>query len=159
MQNQPPKAANPPPLTDTMKLRNSTFGSKYQRKAARVEILPLIDVMFLLVAFFMVISMSMIVQKGINVDLSPAETGESTTQDTESVVLSVNVAGEIFLNREPISKTDLNKALNRYATHDPARAVVLNADKGATHGNVISILDLVRKSGLHNVIFSVGPDE
>lgn len=128
-------------------------------RRARVEILPLIDVMFLLVAFFMVISISMVMQKGIFVDLSPAKTADSSMEDNDSLVVSVNPDGTFFLNKEEISQERLSTALKEIALANKERAIVINADRQARHENVIEALDIIRETGLHNVIFSVEPKE
>ena len=126
---------------------------------ARIEILPLIDVMFLLVAFFMVVSISMVMQKGIFVDLSPAETSDSSMQEQDTLVISVDADGSFFLNKEKILAELLADVLSKAAQDDKDIPVVINADKQARHESVIEALDLVRRSELHNVIFSVEPKE
>ena len=127
-------------------------------RRARVEIIPLIDVMFLLVAFFMVVSISMVAQKGIFVDLAPAITGDSSLEgDDEALVISVDAGGAFYLNKELIIEGELSSILSERAQKTPDIAVILNADKQAAHAKVIAALDLVRQSGLHNVIFAVEP--
>lgn len=128
-------------------------------RRARVEIVPLIDVMFLLVAFFMVVSISMVMQKGIFVDLSPAETTDASVEDDDTLVISVDPQGKFFLNKEEISPQSLTDTLARKAEIDRDTPIIINADKQARHEHVIEALDLVRKSELHNVIFSVKPKE
>ena len=128
-------------------------------RRARVEIIPLIDVMFLLVAFFMVVSISMVMQKGIFVDLSPAHTSDSSVEQEDSLVVSIDAVGRFFLNKTEISSDSLKDFLEETALNDRDTPVIINADKQARHENVIEALDLVRGSGLHNVIFSVEPKE
>jgi len=126
-------------------------------RRARVEIIPLIDVMFLLVAFFMVVSISMVAQKGIFVDLAPAITGDSSFEDSESLVLSIDGSGSLFLNKESLSEQALSLRLQERAQQAIKTSVIINADKQTPHEQVIAALDLVRQSGLHNVIFAVEP--
>ena len=115
--------------------------------------------MFLLVAFFMVVSISMVMQKGIFVDLSPAETADSSLEEPDTLVISVSADGDFYLDTERVSAAKLEEHLNNVAGRDEDLPVVINADKGARHEHVIQALDLVRKSELHNVIFSVEPKE
>ena len=124
---------------------------------ARLEIVPLIDIMFLLVAFFMIVSISMVVQKGIFVDLSPAETGEDSDQQ-DTLTVSVDSNGALYLNKDEIDRDALLTALNDAANEDRDRSVILNADEMARHRAVITALDTIRKSGLHNIVFSVEPE-
>lgn len=140
------------------KLKNGPSSVHLSRKA-RVEIIPLIDVMFLLVAFFMVVSMSMVMQKGIFVDLSPAETADSSMKEDNSLIVSVDEEGIFYLNKEVIELVSLKEFLMKKARFNKDTDVVINADKKARHEMVVQALDVVRKSGLHNVIFSVEPKE
>ena len=126
-------------------------------RRARVEIIPLVDVMFLLVAFFMVVSISMVAQKGIFVDLAPAITGDSSIESDEALVISVDADGSFYLNKEQIVEGELAAVLSKKAQDTPHIAVIINADKQAAHAGVIAALDLVRQSGLHNVVFAVEP--
>ncbi len=140
------------------KLQRGPQSSRFSRRA-RVELLPLIDVMFLLVAFFMAISISMVMQKGIFVDLSPAKTADSSLSEEYALVISLDAQGEFFLNKEKLSIAELEETLVHNGEKDKDRPVIINADKAVRHERVIQALDLVRNSGLHNVIFSVEPKE
>lgn len=140
------------------KMGRGGVGRRMARRA-RVEIVPLIDVMFLLVAFFMVVSISMVLQKGIVVDLAPAESADASLADDTLVVVSVDAAGGLFLNKDPIDAEALGMLLHEKAQENKETAVVLNADKNARHKDVVAALDIIRKSTLHNVTFSVEPTE
>ncbi|MCI5064127.1 biopolymer transporter ExbD [bacterium] len=137
--------------------RNLSRGRSVRR--ARVEIVPLIDVMFLLVAFFMVVSISMVHQRGIFVDLSPAETSDSSLEEPDAIVISVDKDGKLYLNKEEIEIAVLEEELQKAAAKNSETPVIMNADREARHGRVITALDLIRKSALHNVIFSIEPKE
>ncbi len=141
------------------KLQKGPNSSKRSFGRARVEIIPLIDVMFLLVAFFMVVSMSLVMQKGIFVDLAPAHTADSSMEDQDTLVISVDSAGAYFLNKDKISLEALSEFLLEKSAKAPETSVIINADKEARHKNVVKALDLVRKSNLHKVIFSVEPQQ
>lgn len=128
-----------------------------QRRRARVEIIPLIDVMFLLVAFFMVISISMVLQEGIAVNLSTADTGEAMAREESSLTITVAADGNLFLQKEAIGQSQLQRALVKEAAQRPETSVTINADQDALHGDVVAILDLVRRVGLTNVVIAVEP--
>jgi len=141
------------------KLQKGPNSSKRNFGRARVEIIPLIDVMFLLVAFFMVVSMSLVMQKGIFVDLAPAHTADSSMEEQDTLVISVDDTGEFFLNKDKITLKDLSVFLLKKAKIDPETSIVIKADRQARHEDVVKALDLVRKSKLHKVIFSVEPKQ
>ena len=127
------------------------------RKRARVDILPLIDVMFLLVAFFMILTVSMVVQRGIAVDLAGAQSGEQTTPKIEEIVVSVSAAGQFFFNKEEVTPEQLADMLVQEGKGENETVITLNADQESRHRSVIQALDIIRKSGHSNVVFAVEP--
>lgn len=124
-------------------------------KKSRVEMLPLIDVMFLLVAFFMVAIISMVEQQGINVDLAKSESSKELLSDSEDSVVTVTATGNYFLNKEEFTEQNLPDALAKLFSANPKRVIFLNADKNAIHQDVMTALDIVRKTGFINVTFTV----
>lgn len=126
-------------------------------KKAKVELLPLIDVMFLLVAFFMVTSISMVLQKGISVDMAISDSSSEVTNKEKDLVLSVKKDGSFYLNKSSFSKGLLLKELKKNYVRFPKRRIFINADKLTPHQNVIEALDLIRKSGFKNITFTTSP--
>ena len=121
-------------------------------KRPRVELLPLIDMFFILLAFFIFGVFSMTMRQGIHVDLPDAASG--VTSRDEAVTISLSAAGALFLNQEPVSLAALRQGLRTA----PADAhVVINADRAVAHGSVIGVLDAVRQAGLQRVSFQTDP--
>jgi biopolymer transport protein ExbD len=113
--------------------------------------------MFLLVAFFMVVSITMVLQEGIPVNLSQAEMGESAADSSESITLSVTADGTFYLQKEPLDIDSLLDSLSTLASTAPKTSVTINADRETSHGNVVLALDTVRRAGLSNVVIAVEP--
>ena len=84
----------------------------YQRKRARIEIIPLIDIMFFLLATFVVVSLSMIRNEGITVRLP---TAQSATQEerSASITVSISEAGEIYLDKDKVALSRTARAAAR----------------------------------------------
>lgn len=125
------------------------------KRRTRINIVPLIDVMFLLLCFFILVTMSMVVQHGMFVDLSTAESGESVKEIEDPAVISVEADGSVYYNKEKVTNEQLLKRLENLVKSREKPRVFLNADEEATHGSVVSTLDLVRKQGVSDVIFTV----
>ena len=122
----------------------------YVRRRARIEIIPLIDIIFFLLATFVMVSLSMVQNQGISVNLPVAAT--STDQDPKSVVtITVNEQGSIFLNKEPVAVEALSAQLRRMKEKDPAMKVLINGDDKANFGKAIAVLDEVRRLGITKV--------
>ena len=135
------------------------LGSKLpaEHAEARIEIVPLIDIMFFLLAAFMLVSLSMINPKSVRVNLPTATTA---TPDTprDFVSISVDRTGLVYLDRKPLGSHELVLALTSLQkTHSEPR-VFISGDRDARHGDVIRVLDLVRSTGIQKVAFEVRED-
>jgi len=117
---------------------------------------PLIDMFFLLLVFFMFGVFSMTMQQGIVVDLPSAQAVASQQEDT--VTISLTADGALFFNQAPVTTDALAVLLRDTHRAQPASLVVLQADRLAHHGRVMEVLDLVRQSGLQRVSFQASPE-
>ena len=118
---------------------------RYSGKA-RIEMIPLIDVIFLLLVAFIFMAMSMVVHRGIPVDLPKSST--SSVDKKEFISIGVRANGKVFLEKEEVT---LNRLLSRLTSHYrefPEVKVIIMGDKKASYEQIISIMDVVRKSGI-----------
>jgi biopolymer transport protein ExbD len=116
-------------------------------RKARIEIIPLIDIMFFLLATFMMVSLSMVKHHGIPVNLPSAATAAPQERD-DHVVLTITEGGELYYNKEAIALTDLRQRLQRLRADFPDPRVFINGDEKATWGVGIHVFDEVRKAGI-----------
>ena len=100
------------------------------RRKARIEIIPLIDVIFFLLATFMMISLSMIKNQGINVNLPAARTSASEDR-SKSVTITVTETSDVYLDKEKINLTMLSQELKSLRAQDPELKVFINGDAKA----------------------------
>ncbi len=126
------------------------------KHSARVEMVPLIDMFFLLLVFFIFSVFAMTVQEGIIVDLPTAATAGSLKPQSP-VILSLTKEGRLFLNQEPVTLEALTAGLRAQAVQSPQMRVTINADAQVSHGRVVSVLDAVRQAGLQRVSFQTLP--
>jgi biopolymer transport protein ExbD len=114
-------------------------------QAARIEIIPMIDVMMFLLVFFVLIMLEMIQGAGISLDLPQS----STAQQLETVKLTIGVTkeGAIFLDGQPIAEADLTAKLRELAGSKKVD-VVISGDKNGAYQNIIKVMDLVRAAGI-----------
>ena len=118
-------------------------------KRPRVEMVPLIDMFFLLLVFFIFGVFSMTLQQGILVDLPQAAT--ATSAQEEAVTVSLTAEGAVFLNQEPVALDALVAALQAVRLRQPDPLVIINADRLSPHGTVMAVLDAVRQAGLQRI--------
>lgn len=121
---------------------------------ARIEIIPLIDIMFFLLATFMLVSLSMVNMKSVKVNLPTATTA---TPDTKKDFLNISVdkAGLAFLDQKPVGNNELAQRLAAAQKTNATLRVFISGDQDARHGDVIRVLDLVRATGIEKVAFEI----
>ncbi|MBC7883083.1 MAG: biopolymer transporter ExbD [Anaerolineae bacterium] len=109
-----------------------------------INVVPLIDVLFAILTFFVLASIFLTRQQGLPLDLPKATTAESK-QMSQQVTLSVNKEGKYFLNKNYVELKDIGAAVKAQLDADPARLVVVAGDKKVEYRYVISLLDELRK--------------
>ena len=129
-------------------------------KKSRLEIIPLIDIMFFLLASFMMISLQMQIVRTVKANL-PTATLVTSSMKPDIVNLLVNRDGEVSVNQKIILFSDLNMLLtNRFSLNTNLPVYIAGA-QDATHGSVIYGLDLVKRAGISHVAIAVkaAPDQ
>lgn len=125
-----------------------------KKKGARIEIIPLIDIIFFLLATFIMVSLSMSKNQGVQVALPGANSAQSLGDQSEmdkAVTLSVNDKGEIFFNKDKISLAQLPMKLQTFKLTAKDPKVIINSDGAADFKFVVGVLDEVRKIGIAKV--------
>ena len=120
-------------------------------KRARIEIIPLIDIIFFLLATFIMVSLSMTKNQGVQVALPTASSAASLGDQQEmdkAVTLSVNEKGDVFYNKEKITLAQLPLRLQSFKTTSKDPKVIINSDGSADFRYVVAVLDEVRKIGI-----------
>ena len=120
-----------------------------QSEDPRVDLTPMIDVVFLLLIFFM-ISTTFIEKPGLLIDLPESATDQLKTNNKE-VQVYLTAAGDIYLNRQAVSFFELSAALGLFNAEAKRMTFLLMADKEALHGKVIELMDLAKKTGFGNL--------
>jgi biopolymer transport protein ExbD len=123
---------------------------------ARIEIIPLIDIMFFLLASFMLVSLSMVNLKTVKINL-PTATSATTETKRDFVDISIDKAGSAYLNKKVVDDNQLIGALAGYHKANPDVRIIISGDTEARHGDVIHVLDLVRLAGIEKVAFEIRP--
>ena len=131
------------------------IASPVPKRKARIEIIPLIDIVFFLLATFVMVSLSMVKNQGISVRLPRAETcTQQTAKESKLIVVSITDTGEIYVNKEKVSPDGLKKRLNELKDRKTDPAILLNGDDKALLGRAVFVLDEARKLGIKK--FAVG---
>jgi biopolymer transport protein ExbD len=123
---------------------------------ARIEIIPMIDIIFFLLVFFMISTLSMTINRSMPVNLPRAASAPRDLR--ENLSITVTREGEIFLNKEPIALHDITARAQAGLQKNPEMLAVINADDHAIHGTVVDIMDKIRLAGVAHVAIAVKPE-
>ncbi|MGB3639116.1 MAG: biopolymer transporter ExbD [Rivularia sp. (in: cyanobacteria)] len=111
---------------------------------AQINIVPMIDVIFAILTFFVMSTLFLTRQEGLPVNLPQASSAKKATQPAR-VTLTVDKAGAIFLNKQPITLDKLEAGVKAKVKPEQPLMVVLNADEGVNHGKIVAVMDEVRQ--------------
>ncbi len=121
------------------------------RKRARIEIIPLIDVIFFLLATFVLFTLSLNKIQSLPVSVPAVQTSAPPFPDDTAVVLQISEHGTAYWNHELITLADLPGRLLAYKTGTPNPHLLLAGDNHASFGDTVAALDEVRRAGLTQV--------
>jgi len=136
-----------------MKVPSSYLGIK----KPRIEMLPLIDIVFLLLVFFIYAMLSMAVHRSLPVTLPVSSTAETSIE--VNITISVRQNGEIYLDKAQISLEELQAVLQEKvleADDDQSVQAELFADREISYQELYRVLDIIRSSGIANVSLQAG---
>lgn len=120
-----------------------------ERKKARIEMIPLIDITFLLLSFFIYVSLFMVLQRGIPVKLPHAQSSE---QDRASAIeVTLDAEGNLLVGGDPTDLENLGNLLESRAKSLGVDRVILRGDGRVPYDLVVKVLDRIRLSGMGKV--------
>lgn len=122
---------------------------------AQIQIIPLIDVIFCILTFFILAALQLTRQQGINLDLPQAST--ATVQTREMLVVTIDSTGQTFVDKQPVDRARLYQILQTYQQQQPNGLLVLNASQTAFYNDVIQVLDILRAVGGERVALATSP--
>jgi len=130
------------------------LSSPVPHKRARIEIIPLIDIMFFLLASFMMVSLSQTHMKGIRVNL-PAAQGPPPSGQIDFVSVKVLEGNAVFFNNEYLPDDQVLPRLFALHRGNPDVKLSLSAAPKAVYGDVIGVLDKIRQVGITKVGYQI----
>ncbi|WP_017653919.1 ExbD/TolR family protein [Fortiea contorta] len=127
----------------------------------QIQIVPLIDVVFCILTFFLLASLQFTRQQAINIDLPKANTGTSTSANSQGksniLPVTIDAVGQTYVEKQPVQREQLAEILRKYVQDNPTGILVLNASRTATYNDVVQTLDLLRQVGGDRVSLGIIP--
>jgi biopolymer transport protein ExbD len=126
--------------------------SPRSKRHARIEIIPLIDIMFFLLATFVMVSLSMVKSHGVPVRLPSTATGQQIEHKDFSTI-SVTASGQVYLDKEEVSVAELATKIEVLKANNEEFKIFINGDEDARLGLAIEVLDTARSLGITKIAF------
>jgi len=134
------------------------LGSPVRRKHSRIEIIPLIDIMFFLLASFMMVSLRMDRTQNIKVNLPPATDARHEFKP-DLLNIALDKSGAVYYKKKRITLPDLSLVLSNRFKLDTNLPVYISGDRATLHGAMVDVYEVVRRAGVQKVSFAVaGPE-
>ncbi|GAB4256069.1 ExbD/TolR family protein [Deferrisoma sp.] len=128
---------------------------KKRRELVGLEITPLVDVVFLLLIFFM-LSTTFVVSPGIRIDL-PRARSEPVRQEVKDLRVKIDAEGTLYLGNRRASPEDLDARFAEVARANPDTLVIIEADEATRHLHVVDVMDRAKSAGLHRLAIATRP--
>ena len=135
------------------------FRSAIRTENVGFQMTPMIDVVFLLLCFFMTSQLFSQWEAEIEITLPTAKTGQTPQRLPGEIIVNILRNGDTIVNGRVLGEAELGSMLVRLAGLFPGQPVLLRADKTTAYENVISVLDLCRQADIWNISFATGVPE
>lgn len=123
----------------------------------QINIVPLIDVIFCILTFFILGAVGLSRQQAIGLDLPKASS--ATPQMREMLVVSLDSFGQVYVEQQLVTSNQLEEAIKNYHQYNPTGLMVLHASREASYNEVIQVLDMLKKVGGDRVALATLPGE
>ncbi len=134
------------------------FSTKNKPADPGFQLAPMVDVMFILLAFFVASQMFARWEKEIDIQLPTALASENPRRLPGEVIINISKNGAMIVNEKELSESDLAALLKRIVGIFPGQPVLIRADRRTAYQHVIGVLDLCRQTDIWNISFATSTD-
>jgi len=120
-----------------------------KRKGARIEMLPLIDIVFLLLVFFIYAMLSMAVHRALPIALPKSTTAE--IDNRLQIAVSITYEGSVYVDKQPVELTDLLRIIQSKTVTEKEKGVQVFADRLVEYQLLFTVLDTIKKAGISQI--------
>ena len=135
------------------------FRGSIQNSAPGFQIAPMVDIVFLLLIFFLVTWNFSRSETELDVKVPKAREGKETRRAVGEVIINVKTNGAVVMNRRQMNTTELQDTLQKIASLYPDQAVILRGDENTDYRHVVEVLDICRRANIWNVAFATSRPE
>jgi biopolymer transport protein ExbD len=131
------------------------IGNKFREEMEPMPMAPLLDIVFIILLFFMIVSAYSSIESEVDITLPTADSAVQTERTQGEIFINLKSDGTIVVNDRAMDLAELQGVLERVAEYFPGGAVVIRGDNQAMLGRAIEVLDACRKADIQNVSFAV----
>jgi len=128
--------------------------SKFYNQQPQINILPMIDIIFVILSFFIISSLYLVKLESIPLNLPNAETSKNELNDP--IIVSLDKSGNIYINKNYTTKESFERDISKFAENK--KLILIRADKDIKYGEVVYILDTLRKFNNFKIAVSTEPN-
>lgn len=123
-------------------------------RAPGLDLTPMVDIVFLLVIFFMVSTTFITLESGLPVDLPQAQSPQTAIADLPTITITADMG--IYIAGTPVAEEALSATLRSLLDQTGLSVVVLRADKTVPHGTTVRVMDLIKQAGAQRIAIATG---
>ena len=128
--------------------------SSYVRELPAIQLIPLIDVLFVLLAFFMAMFLHFNFESALDISVPTATSTEETPAASQEIIINISKEGDVMVGEKRMDLPQLGALLTRASRLSPRQAVIVRADQKTYHERVIDVLDTCAKANIWNISFA-----
>lgn len=130
-------------------MTDTTYRQRRRKPMSEINVVPYIDVMLVLLVIFMITTP--LLSQGIKVELPEADAKPVDTRQQETLVVTVDSGGKLYLDDKAIGRTNLQKKVRAILAHHPQTPVLIRGDRQVAYGTVVKAMVLLQQSGAKSV--------
>ncbi|MBI1387473.1 MAG: hypothetical protein GC154_03390 [bacterium] len=135
------------------------FLSRAAREEPAIPMAPMIDIIFLLLIFFITTSVFARLENELSITVPTADSATTPKRAMGELIVNLKADGTMVVNQKEITESQLKSLLSRIAERFPDQSVIIRGDRATTFENAINLLDVCAQSGVWNVSFAALPPE
>lgn len=132
--------------------------NSYVKELPAVQLIPLIDTLFVLLSFFMAMFLHFNFESSLDISVPAASSGAEMSAPSQEIVINIQKQGVILVGQKQVSLEQLGTLLRRAAQLSPRQAVIVRADQKTYHEHVIQVLDICAKANIWNISFATAKE-
>ena len=132
--------------------------SEYVRPLPVIQMISLIDILFINLSFFMALSLHFNFESALNISVPTSKTSSESTLTSEDIVVNITKEGYVIVNQKRIALEQLGTILKKAAEVYPSQGVVVRADERTFHQNVVRVLDVCSDARIWNISFATSKE-